>query len=85
MSTQALHTPCPFTHIPHYIHKLITSISSTQEFLRREVKPKTKDELVNGILHFWSTVTLEKFCRYISYLDKVIPEIIRVNGEATGF
>ena len=38
------------------------------EFLRREVKPQTEDELVQGILKFWDTVdiantfnTLEKF------------------------
>lgn len=24
-----------------------------KEFIRREIKPKTKDELVNGILWFW--------------------------------
>lgn len=56
-----------------------------QEFLRREVKPKNKNELVNGILQFWSTVTVSKCQRYISHLAKVIPEIIRVEGKATGF
>ena len=56
-----------------------------QEFLRREVKPKTKDELINGILQYWATVTAAKCQRYISHLNKVIPEIIRVEGEATGF
>ena len=53
-----------------------------QEFLRRDVKPKTKDELVNGILQFWTTVTAAKCQWYISHLNKVIPEIIRVQGEA---
>ena len=57
----------------------------TQEFIRREVKPRTKDELVNGILQLWSTVAPEKCQRYISHLNKVILEIIRVEGEATGF
>lgn len=56
-----------------------------QEFLRREIKPKAKHELVNGILQFWETVTPTKCQRYIAHLDKVIPEIIRSNGEATGF
>ena len=56
-----------------------------QEFLRREVKPQTKDELINGILQYWSTVTAAKCQKYISDLNKVIPEIIRVQGEATGF
>ena len=56
-----------------------------QEFLRRETKPKIKDELVNGILQFWTTVTAAKCQRYISHLNKVIPEMIKVQGEATGF
>ena len=27
-----------------------------KEFIRQEVKPKTKDKLVSGILRFWATV-----------------------------
>lgn len=49
------------------------------------IKPRTKEELVNGILCFWATVTTSKCQRYILHLNKVIPEIIRVNGEATWF
>ena len=30
-----------------------------KEFLRREVKPRTKEELVAGIHQFWETVTTE--------------------------
>ena len=30
-----------------------------KSFLRRVVKPKVKDELVNGIHEFWRTVTPE--------------------------
>ena len=56
-----------------------------QEFLRREVKPKTKDELVQGILSFWSTVSVHKCRQYISHLKKVIPRIIELNGDATGY
>ena len=33
----------------------------------------------------WSNVTMEKCCRYIDQLNKVIPKIIEVNEEATGF
>ncbi|CAI8009403.1 Transposable element Tcb1 transposase, partial [Geodia barretti] len=56
-----------------------------KEYIRRVTKPKRKEELVSGILRFWSTVTPSKCQKYISHLDKVIPEMIRVNGEATGF
>ena len=56
-----------------------------KEYQRREVKPKTKDELVNGILAFWSTVDVAKCKKYIGHLRKVIPRVIEVNGDATGY
>ena len=56
-----------------------------QEFIRREIKPKTQLELRQGILRFWRTVSVEKCRKYIGHLRKVIPKIIEVNGEATGF
>ena len=31
-----------------------------KEYIRREVKPRTKDELVQGIKDFWSTVDVQK-------------------------
>ena len=42
-------------------------------------------ELQQGILRFWRTVSVEKCRKYIGHLKKVIPKIIEVNGEATGF
>lgn len=56
-----------------------------KEFIRREVKPTTKQELVNGINSFWATVDEHKCCRYINHLRKVLPRVIEVNGEATGY
>ena len=44
-----------------------------KEFLRREVKPHNKAELVAGIEKFWGSVTKEKCRRYIWHLRKVIP------------
>ncbi len=32
------------------------------------MKPRTKDELVDGILRFWDTVDERKCCRYINHL-----------------
>ena len=52
-----------------------------KEYIRREVKPRTKQQLVNGIHHFWTTVD----ARYIQHLNKVIPKVIEVNGDATGY
>ena len=56
-----------------------------QEYLRREVKPVTKEALVRGISDFWSTVDISKCRRYIGHLRKVVPKIIEVKGEATGY
>lgn len=36
-----------------------------KEFIRREVKPHVKDELIQGILQFWATVSIEKCRKYI--------------------
>lgn len=56
-----------------------------KEFIRREVKPKMKQELIDGIEAFWSTVDLEKSRKYIRHLRKVIPKVIELNGMATGY
>ena len=34
-----------------------------KEFIRREVKPRSKDELVDGIKRFWETVDAAKCTR----------------------
>ena len=56
-----------------------------KEFIRRETKPKNKDELIQGILTFWDTVNIWKCIRYIDHLKKVIPKAIEVRGEPTGY
>ena len=56
-----------------------------KEYIRREVKPKTKDELIAGIIEFWSTVDKNKCIKYIRHLRKVIPKVIELNGAATGY
>lgn len=56
-----------------------------KEYIRREVKPKTKEELIDGIEAFWSTVDIDKCRKYIRHLRKVIPKVIEVQGAATGY
>ena len=56
-----------------------------KEYLRREVKPKTKTELVDGIVEFWGSVSSEKCRKYIRHLDKGIPRVIELGGAATGY
>ena len=56
-----------------------------KEYLRREVKPRTKEALIGGIEEFWATVTAEKCKKYIRHLRKVIPRAIELKGDATGY
>ena len=56
-----------------------------KEFIRREVKPRNKQELIAGLVKFWGTVDVAKCRRYIRHLRKVVPKIIECNGEATGY
>lgn len=56
-----------------------------KEYNRRVVKPKTKQELIRGIEDFWKTVTVTKCKKYIGHLKKVIPRVIELEGEATGY
>lgn len=54
-------------------------------FLRKFVKPKTKEELIQGIKAFWSIVTPEMCSRYIRHIDKVVPVVIVRKGAASGY
>jgi transposase len=56
-----------------------------KHYLRKYTKPKTKAELEQGIYDFWTTMTAAKCSKYIVHLRKVIPEIIKRNGRASGF
>ena len=56
-----------------------------KEYIRRETKPKTKEELVAGIQDFWATVDTAKCTKYIRHLRKVIPRVIQLEGRATGY
>ena len=56
-----------------------------KEYVRREIKPKTKEELIDGIQQFWETVDRAKCKKYIGHLRKVIPKVIELEGSATGY
>ena len=56
-----------------------------EEFIRREAKSTTKQELVDGIVWFWETVTVENYNKYINHLNKVIPCMIELQGAAIGY
>ena len=50
-------------------------------YMRREVKPTTKQQLIDGTLAFWETVTVEKCHKYIIHRKKVIPRVIELERE----
>jgi len=56
-----------------------------KEYIRQEVKPRNKQELVNGITYFWATIDVHKCCRYIDHLKKVLPKVIEKGGATTGY
>ena len=56
-----------------------------KEYLRREIKPETKRELVGGIEEFWARVDVAKCRKYIRHLRKVLPRVIELNGGPTGY
>jgi hypothetical protein len=51
----------------------------------KNVKPKTKDELIAGVLEFWETVDEAKCRRYIDHMKVVIPKVVEVEGRASGY
>lgn len=56
-----------------------------KEYLHCEVNPRSKQQLIDGIQEFWSTVDRTKCCRYIEHLRKVIPKVIDCQGGAIGY
>jgi len=56
-----------------------------KEYLHKVIKPHSKQELMDEIVKFWNTITIEKCRKYINQLHKVIPKVIELNGEATGY
>ena len=49
------------------------------------MKPKNQSELVEGIKAFWGTVGQAKCRIYIGHIKKVIPRVIELKGDATGY
>ena len=56
-----------------------------KECQRRVIKPHSKQELVDGIMQSWETVDIPKCKRYVRHLRKVIPRVIELSRDATGY
>ena len=68
-------TPLESPDLENMMHEL-------KEYLRAQVKPK---HLIEGIKAFWATVDQAKCRKYIGHLRKVIPRVIELRGDATGY
>ena len=49
-----------------------------KEYIRREVKPSIKSELISGIKSLWHTVNAQKCYKYTRHLRKVVPHTIEL-------
>ena len=58
---------------------------SMKQYLRTIYKPRNLETLKEGIQQFWNTLTPEVCRRYINHLNKVVPKIIEVQGEPSGY
>jgi transposase len=54
--------------------------SALKDTLYRVVKPKTKQELVMGIVKFWDNLDNQACGRYIDHIYLVLPELVLNNG-----
>ena len=58
---------------------------SLKQYLRSTYKPQNLEDLKEGIQRFWSSLTPDVCQRYINHLTKVIPKVIEVRGEPSGY
>ena len=59
--------------------------STMKDFLQRKIKPKTKQQLVDGIIAYWETVTPTKCKTFIDHIHKVMPDVVLNSGGPTDY
>ena len=59
--------------------------ASMKYHIRSKVQPKNKEQLVEGIKQFWSTLTPEACQKYINHMFKVVPMVVQRQGMASGY
>ena len=74
-----------FHPLPKNLHKktLQTNYKTDQKILLC-AKPRTRQELIDGIKQFWEKLTVTK-CKHTNHFKKVLPEGMAVNGAAAGY
>ena len=56
-----------------------------KKYLSETIKPETKVELINGIEYFWNNIVTIDYCNSkINHLNRVLKQVIILNGLATG-
>ena len=58
---------------------------SLKQYLRSLYKPTNLEELLNGIEEFWQTLIPDVCKKYISHLQKVMPKVVQVDGNPSGY
>ena len=58
---------------------------SMKQYLRTHYKPRNLNELKEGIQKFCQSLTPDVCQRYIGHLQKVIPKVIQVQGDLSGY
>ncbi len=59
---------------------------SMKEAIRNHYKPRTLPDLEASIKDYWYTKMTPELCtKYINHIQTVLPAVVAVNGQATGF
>ena len=58
---------------------------SLKQFLHTTHKAKILDELKEGVLKFWQSLTPDVCRKYINHLQKVIAKVIAFKGNPSGY
>ena len=67
------------------IELIIIIWGSLKQYLRSIHKPRNLEELKSGVERFWLTLTPEVCRKYIDHLNKVIPKIVAIKGNPSGY
>lgn len=59
--------------------------STMKDYLQREIKPRTKEQLVMGIKSYWETLTPKKCGTFIDHIHKVMPVVVLNSGGSTDY
>lgn len=56
-----------------------------KQFLRLDVKPRNRDQMIGGIVFFWDNFVIVEYCNLkIDHLYRVRKRVIEVDGKPTG-